>query len=97
MTRKTPTVSVSLAGPPAVPPPVVIADVTAPGTEWSLRITRADGLYGALLVGPEFGDGIEVRLWPSLLAVLETVGGHMRRRGLDQIWLALMRAMEKRS
>lgn len=87
----TPRVTVTVAG-PAVPTPVVVADVEA--GDWSLRITRDGDRYGAVLAGLEFGSGLEVRLWPSLPAVLESVSSYLRARGLSHIASVLRASVE---
>lgn len=71
---------------------IVVADVEA--GDWSLRVTRNGDLYGAVLAGPNFGDGLEVRLWKSLPRVLETVSWFLRRQELGHIASALRASVE---
>jgi hypothetical protein len=85
---KTPTVTVTATSSAPGSQPVTIANVATRGG-WALLITRTDDRYAAILAGPKQSDGIEVRLWRSLPDVMETLGGFLRRRGLEDVWAEL--------
>jgi hypothetical protein len=68
---------------------VVLADVEARLSGWYLRITQDGDTYNASLAGPGGSDGMNLRRWPSVERVFESIEGYLRARDLAHVWVAL--------
>lgn len=68
---------------------VVLANCEARLSGWYLRITRDGDTYNASLAGPGGSDGMDLRHWPSVERVFESIESYLRGRDLGHVWVAL--------
>jgi hypothetical protein len=73
---------------------MTIADVSAENSGWTLKISREDHTFYVVLTGPSASASMELRHWPSIERVYETLAGYFRGRGLSHVWAALRASVE---